>query len=211
MNPTDPTGRAHRPPLEPGDLLDDPIAQFRVWLDQALAAGLPEPTAIALATVDAGGAPSVRMVLLKQVDAGGFTFHTNYEGRKGRELEATGRAAFVIYWASLDRQIRVEGSVTRATAAESDDYFKTRTVASRLSAIASPQSRVIAGRQVLEDRVRELVEQHRHGEPERPAFWGGYRLAPDVIEFWQAGVDRLHDRLRYRRDAQGWIVERLAP
>lgn len=200
-----------RPPLEPGDLLPDPIAQFRAWLDVALTSNLREPTAIALATADASGAPSVRMVLLKQVDADGFLFHTNYESRKGRELEATGRASFVIYWAELDRQIRVEGTVARATPAESDAYFRTRTRASRFSAIASPQSRVIPGRPVLEDRVARLMSEHAAAEPGRPANWGGYRLRPASIEFWQSGADRLHDRLRYRRDAAGWIVERLAP
>jgi pyridoxamine 5'-phosphate oxidase len=205
-------GPPRRPPLERAALDPDPVAQFRGWFDEALAADLFEPTAVALATIGADGAPAARMVLLKGYDSDGFRFFTNYESRKARELAHEPRAAMLIHWGPLGRQVRIEGAVARLAAAESDAYFDARPLASRLSAIASPQSAVIEGRDALEASVRRLTDQYRHGHPPRPAHWGGYRLEPVTFEFWQAGLHRLHDRFRYRKGGDaGWIIERLAP
>jgi pyridoxamine 5'-phosphate oxidase len=184
----------------------DPLRQFARWRDEAG----DEAGAVALATATPDGAPSLRMVLLKEADEQGLTFFTNYESRKGAELEANPRAALLAYWPGAGRQVRVEGEVTRLDPAESDAYFATRPPGSRLSAAASPQSAVVADRAELERRVAEL--RSRHGDdPPRPESWGGYRLTPATWEFWQHREDRLHDRLRYRRDGQRWLVERLAP
>jgi pyridoxamine 5'-phosphate oxidase len=191
--------------------VDDPIAQFEAWLDDAFAGGLPEPTAMALATADAHGVPSNRMVLLKGVDDRGFTFFTNYRSAKGEDLESNPRAALVFHWQPLGRQVRVAGRVRKVPAAESDAYFVTRPPGSRFSAAASPQSQVIAGREPLEEAVAELVRQWPDGDVPRPRHWGGYRVRPDTIEFWTHRDDRLHDRTRYRRRRGGWAVERLAP
>jgi pyridoxamine 5'-phosphate oxidase len=164
-----------------------------------------------LATAGADGRPSARMVLLKGVDERGFVFYTNYGSRKAAELDGSGAAALVFWWPPLQRQVRVEGSVERVTREESEAYFRTRPVGSRLGAWASAQSQVIAGREVLERRLRELQEQFGDGEVPLPSFWGGYRVRPEVIEFWQNRSDRLHDRLRYRRVGEGWKIERLSP
>jgi pyridoxamine 5'-phosphate oxidase len=164
-----------------------------------------------LATAGADGRPSARMVLLKGVDERGFVFYTNYGSRKAAELDGSGAAALVFWWPPLQRQVRVEGSVERVTREESEAYFRTRPVGSRLGAWASAQSQVIAGREVLERRLRELQEQFGDGEVPLPSFWGGYRVRPEVIEFWQNRSDRLHDRLRYRRVGEGWTIERLSP
>jgi pyridoxamine 5'-phosphate oxidase len=164
-----------------------------------------------LATAGADGRPSARMVLLKGVDERGFVFYTNYGSRKAAELDGSGVAALVFWWPPLQRQVRVEGSVERVTREESEAYFRTRPVGSRLGAWASAQSQVIAGREVLERRLRELQEQFGDGEVPLPSFWGGYRVRPEVIEFWQNRSDRLHDRLRYRRVGEGWTIERLSP
>jgi pyridoxamine 5'-phosphate oxidase len=198
--------------LVESDMHRDPFEQFRSWLDEALSAQLPQPHGMTLATASPAGVPSARMVLLRGFDEAGFCFFTNYGSRKANELAANPHAALVFYWAELDRQVRIEGTVARLTPAESDAYFQTRPKGSRLGAWASPQSQVIAHRHVLDRRMDELIAEFAEAEVPRPDFWGGYRVVPSVIEFWQARPNRLHDRLQYRRESQGgWIIERLAP
>lgn len=190
----------------------NPIQLFQRWFDAAIASGARLPDAMTLATASKDGTPSARIVLLKQVDDDGFVFYTNYNSPKARQLDENPRAALVSYWVQLDRQVRVEGSVERISAAESDEYFSTRPRESQLGALASPQSEVIESREVLEQRFRELDEIHRDRAVERPAHWGGYRLKPDRIEFWQNRSGRLHDRILYERQADGgWSIGRLAP
>ena len=189
----------------------DPIKQFQAWFDDAIAAKLPLPEAMTLATATPDGRPSARMVLLKQVDKDGFVFFTNYHSAKAEQLDANPYAALVFYWSRLDRQVRVEGSVVRTSAQESRDYFKTRPRESQIGAWASAQSEVISGRDVLEQRARELEDLYRNREVECPEYWGGYRLTPDRIEFWKSRIGRLHDRILYQRDAGGWSITRLAP
>lgn len=198
--------------LHENDVAANPFDQFRSWLDQALAAQLPQPLGMALATATANGLPSNRLVLLRGFDERGFVFFTNYESRKARELDRNPQAALVFYWAELDRQVRIEGHVERASAAESDAYFQSRPRGSRLGAWASPQSQVIANRDVLDHRMDELAAKYGEGEIPRPPHWGGYRVIPTMIEFWQGQTNRLHDRIRYRRLAENaWRLERLAP
>jgi pyridoxamine 5'-phosphate oxidase len=198
--------------LREADVDPNPFNQFRSWLDQALASHLPQPVGMALATATSDGRPSVRMVLLRGFDERGFVFFTNYQSRKAEELENNPRAALVFYWAELDRQIRIEGHVQRVTAEESNEYFQSRAWGSRLGAWASPQSQVIASRDVLEQRMEELATKFAEPEVPRPSYWGGYRVIPVSIEFWQGQPNRLHDRLRYRRfDDNSWCLERLAP
>ena len=192
----------------------DPIKQFQIWFDEARLASPLEPNAMALATVGPDGRPSLRMVLLKGVDERGFVFYTNYESRKGRELADTPWAALTFFWPEMERQVRIEGSIERVSAEESDAYFHSRPVGSQLSATASHQSEVITGREVLEQRVAELSAQYQEQEQElpRPEYWGGFRVLPDTIEFWQGRPNRLHDRLRYRLLADGrWQIQRLSP
>jgi len=189
----------------------DPIAQFQAWFNDAIAAKLPLPEAMTLATATPDGKPSARMVLLKQVDDDGFVFFTNYNSAKAAQLDANPFAALVFYWSRLDRQVRVEGSVVRTSAQESRDYFKTRPRESQIGAWASAQSEVISGRDVLEQRAQELEALYRDREIDCPEYWGGYRLRPERIEFWKSRIGRLHDRILYERDVTGWIVSRLAP
>jgi pyridoxamine 5'-phosphate oxidase len=190
----------------------DPIKFFKKWFDAAVKAELNEPNAMTLATATREGKPSARMVLLKGFDARGFVFFTNYNSRKGRELDENPHAALVLFWQPLARQIRIEGRVTKVTAEESDAYFHSRPLGSRFSASISKQSSVILSRAVLLEKLKKIEEKYPKGDPPRPIHWGGFRVHPSEIEFWQGGAFRLHDRLRYRRRRDGsWRVDRLSP
>jgi pyridoxamine 5'-phosphate oxidase len=190
----------------------DPLQLFRRWFDEAVASGSRLPDAMTLATATKDGKPSARMVLLKQFDDQGFVFYTNYNSRKSRELDENPYAALVCYWVGLDRQVRVEGSMERVSAAESDEYFKTRPRESQLGALASPQSEVIESREFLEKRFQDFEGMYRDRSVSRPAHWGGYRLKPERIEFWQNREGRLHDRILYERQPdESWTIRRLAP
>jgi pyridoxamine 5'-phosphate oxidase len=198
--------------LRESDLHADPFEQFRLWFEQAVDAEVLEPNAMTLATATPDGRPSARMVLLKGFGPEGFVFFTNYESRKGHELAANPRAALIVHWGALERQVRIEGTVTKTTPMESDTYFHSRPVGSQLGAAVSHQGEVIPGRSVLEERLRELEQRYVDQEVPRPDYWGGYRVTPEVIEFWQGRPNRLHDRLHYRRKEDGsWLVERLSP
>jgi len=190
----------------------DPIAQFQRWFADAVAAGLPLPEAMSLSTITPEGKPTARMVLLKRVDADGFVFFTNYRSAKARELTGNPNASLVFFWPQLERQVRVEGVVSKTSAAESREYFATRPRGSQIGAWASPQSEVIQGREVLEQRQAELEEVYRDREIPWPEHWGGYCLKPERIEFWKGRRDRLHDRILYVRESdESWTIQRLAP
>jgi pyridoxamine 5'-phosphate oxidase len=201
--------RPENPPLERDLLADDPMEQFAVWFREA-EADVALEQAMTLATVDADGAPDARMVLLKGFDADGFRFFTNYESAKGRELLANPRAALVIYWRELDRQIRVRGTVERLTAQESDAYFASRPRDSRIAASISPQSRPVE-REELDRLYEEMLRGLAEADPVRPEHWGGYLVRPAEIEFWQGRESRMHDRFLYARAGDRWAIERLAP
>jgi pyridoxamine 5'-phosphate oxidase len=197
--------------LSEEDLAADPIEQLRAWLERARDIYPEELTSMTLATADRDGRPSARVVLLKGLDERGLVFYTNYDSRKGRELAENPRAALVFYWPAFDRQVRIEGPVERTSREESETYFLSRPLGSRLGAWASPQSRPIAGREELEGLLREVEERFGEEVP-LPEGWGGYRVRPETVEFWQGRPSRLHDRLRYSREAGGgWRIERLAP
>jgi pyridoxamine 5'-phosphate oxidase len=192
------------------DLAADPFTQFKKWLDDAIKAELPEPTAMNLATVGSNGRPSARIVLLKGVDEKGFVFFTNYESRKGRELAESQWAALTFHWVELERQVRVEGHVEKVDTKVSDEYFNSRPVKSRIGAIASAQSEKVESREALEKSFADM--EAKYGEnPPRPAHWGGYVIVPEMVEFWQGRRSRLHDRLVFQRQFGGWHIERLAP
>jgi pyridoxamine 5'-phosphate oxidase len=197
--------------LDEADLAADPFAQFGLWLEQAIAADPLDPTAMTLATADRQGRPSARVVLLKGFDERGFVFFTNYDSRKGRELAENPRAALAFFWAPLHRQVRIEGTVEKVPAAESDAYYASRPLGSRLGAWASPQSQPIADRAELESALAEIAARQEEGDLPRPEFWGGYRLKPEAIEFWQGRPSRLHDRILFQRGPEGWRRQRLAP
>jgi pyridoxamine 5'-phosphate oxidase len=196
--------------LDERDVDRDPLKQFGVWMVEAIHAKVPEPTAMTLATVDAKGQPSARIVLLKGVDPRGFVFFTNYQSRKGRDLAANPNAAMTFLWKELERQVRIEGRTEKVTQEESAAYFATRPLGSRIGAWASPQSDVIESRIWLESRWQELGEKHGE-DPPLPPHWGGYRLMPTYLEFWQGRASRLHDRIAYTRDKERWTTARLAP
>jgi pyridoxamine 5'-phosphate oxidase len=196
--------------LSEAHALADPLAQFQRWFEDAQGAELPLANATTLATSGADGAPAARVVLLKGIDAGGFVFYTNYAGRKGRELAAEPRACLVFLWAELERQVRIEGRTEKVAPEDSDAYFASRPLGARLSAWASAQSERVADRATLERALEGM--KHKYGQhPPRPPHWGGYRLMPSTIEFWQGRADRLHDRLLYTRTDTCWTIERIAP
>lgn len=197
--------------LDESDVDADPFKQFHAWLREAIEAQVPEPTAMTLATAGASGRPAARIMLLKALDDRGFVFYTNYASRKGAELEARPAAALTFFWKELERQVRIEGAIEKVSAAESDEYFASRPLGSRIGAWASTQSATIESRQWLEARVKAAEAQHGESPP-RPPHWGGYRVIPDWLEFWQGRQSRLHDRIAYTRGAGGgWQVARLSP
>ena len=200
----------HRHLLE-SEVSPDPIQQFRQWFDEATAAQPHLPEAMTLATATKEGVPSARLVLLKSYDQHGFTFYTNFESRKGKDLAENPQACLVFWWPALERQVRIEGRIEKVSNSEADEYFQSRPRGSRLGAWASQQSSIIQSREELDRRYNELAEKYRDREVPRPPYWGGYRLLPTTIEFWQGRADRLHDRLCYIREGSAWRIDRLSP
>jgi pyridoxamine 5'-phosphate oxidase len=197
--------------LAESDVAHDPFKQFAHWFDQALKAGVAEANAMSLSTVNAEGKPSSRIVLIKEFDSRGFSWFTNYDSRKGQELSQNRHAALLFFWTALERQVRIEGKIHKISEEDNDAYFHSRPLGSRQSACASKQSQVIANRQQLEDQLAEVVAKYGD-HPPRPEHWGGYRLVPDFIEFWQGRSSRLHDRIAYTRQADDtWSISRLQP
>jgi pyridoxamine 5'-phosphate oxidase len=202
----------HLASLSEADVAPDPLDQFQKWFDAAVAARIPEPNATTLATASRDGRPSARIVLLKRFSKAGFDFFTNYDSRKGQDLAANPWAALVFFWPDLERQVRVEGHVEKLTPEESDAYFNSRPLESRLGAWASQQDQVISSRDVLDRRFQTLLAHYVDHSVPRPPYWGGYRLVPLTVEFWQGGPHRLHDRLLYRHSSEtAWTIERLSP
>lgn len=197
--------------LSESDVKQDPIGQFGKWWDEAIASSIDEVNAMTLSTVTAEGKPSARIVLLKGFDERGFVFFTNYESNKGAQLTANPFASLVFFWKELERQVRIEGICEKVSEQESDDYFHSRPIGSQLGACASRQSRVIESRRVIENNLEKLQDQYRDMEIPRPAHWGGYRVVPQAIEFWQGRSSRLHDRIKYTKENQSWKIVRLAP
>jgi pyridoxamine 5'-phosphate oxidase len=199
-----------RAKLDFEDVATDPMQQFSQWLEEAIRAQVAEPTAMTLATVGADRRPAARIVLLKSTDSEGFVFYTNYDSRKGRELSKHPDASLLFFWPDLERQVRIEGVVQKVSKAESDAYYCSRPLGSRIGAWASPQSEIIPDREMIEMRAATLAARYG-ADPPRPSHWGGYRLLPQALEFWQGRPSRLHDRIRYHRSDEGWSIDRLAP
>ena len=197
--------------LSEADAKGDPIAQFAVWFDEAVKSQLLDVNAMSVATASSAGEPSVRTMLLKDYSESGFVFFTNYESAKGRDLDQNPRAALLFFWAELERQVRINGAVSKVSRKESEAYFHSRPFESQVGALASPQSRVVDGRAPLDARLQQLVKEYEGREVPMPAYWGGYRVVPERVEFWQGRAGRLHDRLLYERTSSGWKRSRLAP
>jgi pyridoxamine 5'-phosphate oxidase len=193
------------------DVDPDPFRQFGLWMTQAIAIGLLEPNAMTLSTADASGQPSARTVLLKGFDPDGFVFYTNYESRKGCDIAANPKVSLLFYWDALERQVRIAGVASRVSEEESDTYFVSRPVGHQIGAWVSRQSTVIEGRQAIEERIQEMTKNFERAPVPRPPYWGGYRVCPHSIEFWQGREDRLHDRIEYIRDGETWTIRRLSP
>ncbi len=198
-------------PIDIERMAADPFVQFRIWLNDAVAANIKEPNAMTLATSDEHGKPSCRIVLLKEYNNKGFTFFTNYNSRKGREIHVNPHVSLLFFWFQQQRQIRIDGTVEKTSEDESDRYFQSRPIRSQVAAVVSAQSSVITSREILDNAFTARLKQDGISEVKRPEHWGGYRVIPDTFEFWQGRADRLHDRIRYRIDNEGWIRERLSP